>query len=119
MFRENLKDQIEYKGLLVKELSAITGINKQTLDSYLNVRAVLPNAEIAVKLAQALDTTVEYLVTGKNAKQKLNTNAERIAYDKHNTELFRKYKKVIYDLEELNPESLRIVTAMIAAAVGK
>lgn len=66
MFRKYLKEQIEYKGLLIKELAAKTGISKRTIDSYVDSRAVIPNAEIAVKLASVLDTTVEYLVTGKD-----------------------------------------------------
>ena len=63
MFRENLKDIIEYKGLRVKEFSALTKINKRTIDSYLDNRAVIPNA---AKLAKALGTTVEFLVTGED-----------------------------------------------------
>ena len=64
MFRDNLKEQIEYKGMIIKELAAKTGISKRTIDTYVDSRAVIPNAEIAVKLAEALDTSVEYLVKG-------------------------------------------------------
>ena len=52
--------------MLVKELSAKTGISRHTLDNYLNTHNALPNAEAAVKIAQALGVTVEYLITGRD-----------------------------------------------------
>ena len=68
-FRTNLRKELDYQGLTVKELSAKTGIAKGTLDCYLGARASIPPADIAVKIAQALGVTVEYLVTGKEAKK--------------------------------------------------
>ena len=63
-FKENLKSELLYKGMMVKELSAITGIKRHTLDNYLNTHNSIPNAEAAVKIAHALGVTVEYLVSG-------------------------------------------------------
>jgi transcriptional regulator with XRE-family HTH domain len=67
-FKENLKSELIYSGMLVKELSAKTGISRHTLDNYLNTHNALPNAEAAVKIAKALGVTVEYLVTGQEGK---------------------------------------------------
>jgi transcriptional regulator with XRE-family HTH domain len=67
-FKENLKSELIYANMLVKELSAQTGISRHTLDNYLNTHNALPNAEAAVKIAQALGVTVEYLVTGREGK---------------------------------------------------
>ena len=67
-FKENLKSELIYSGILVKELSAITGIKKHTLDNYLNTHNSIPNAVAAVKIAQALGVSVEYLVTGTDKK---------------------------------------------------
>jgi len=63
-FRENLKSEITYQDIRVKELAAKTGISKKTLDNYLNTREYMPSADAAVKIAQALGVSVEYLVTG-------------------------------------------------------
>jgi len=63
-FRENLKSQLEYSGMLVKELAACSGIKKKTLDSYLGNRSYTPSVEAAVSIAKALGVSVEYLVTG-------------------------------------------------------
>jgi len=63
-FKKNLRSELDYLDLTVKELSAKTGIAKGTLDDYLGVRASMPPADIACKIAAALGVSVEYLVTG-------------------------------------------------------
>jgi transcriptional regulator with XRE-family HTH domain len=72
-FGENLKSELAYRDMLVKELSALTGISRHTLDNYLNVRRNIPTAENAVKIAQVLNVSVEYLVTGQEKPQKKST----------------------------------------------
>ena len=64
-FRENLKDEMEYQGITLKELSAQTAISKGTLSNYLKENCSVPAADVAVKIAQALGVTVEYLVLGE------------------------------------------------------
>ncbi len=64
-FRENLREELDYQDMTVKELSAETGIPKPTLDCYLSARQVIPPADIAVRIAEALNVSVEYLVTGE------------------------------------------------------
>ena len=66
-FKENLKDELKYQGMLVKELTDKTGIPKGTIDHYLAEKNTAPIAENAVKIAQALNVSVEYLVTGKES----------------------------------------------------
>ena len=63
-FRENLKSQLEYSGILVKELASRTGVKKKTIDSYLGNRAYKPSVDNAVIIARTLGVSVEYLVTG-------------------------------------------------------
>jgi transcriptional regulator with XRE-family HTH domain len=66
-FKENLKSELIYKDMLVKELAAKTGISRHTLDNYLNVWEHIPTLDVAVKIAQALGVSVEYLATGKES----------------------------------------------------
>jgi len=66
-FRENLKSQLEYSGMLIKELAAKSGVKSKTIDSYLGNRGHTPSVEAAVSIAKALGVSVEYLVTGSNA----------------------------------------------------
>ncbi len=112
MFRDNLKEQIEYKGMIIKELAAKTGISKRTIDTYVDSRAVIPNAEIAVKLAEALDTSVEYLVKGSEQKSTQNIPHADIKN-------YVKYKRIIDDLNSISQEYLPAVEAMIHAAAKK
>ena len=73
-FRERLRDEINYKGLMIKEVSAKVGVSNSTFLSYVDSRAVLPNVETAVKIAQVLGVSVEYLVTGKDPNIKRINN---------------------------------------------
>ncbi|WP_294427381.1 helix-turn-helix transcriptional regulator [uncultured Treponema sp.] len=73
-FRENLKSELSFQGILVKELSLKTGINKRTLDNYLREKGNIPPADIAVKIADALNVSVEFLVTGTEKRLNLETS---------------------------------------------
>lgn len=66
-FRENLKDELKYQDMRVKELAEKTGISKRAIDHYLAEKFTEPTAETAVKIARELGVSVEYLVTGKNS----------------------------------------------------
>ncbi len=65
-FSENLRDLLDYKGIELKELSAGTGISKNTLDNYLSGQKSLPNIENGVKIAKFLGVSAEYLVYGNS-----------------------------------------------------
>jgi len=65
-FRENLKDELTYQDITVKELSLRTGISKHTIDHYLTKNGSQPQTELAVKIAQALNVSVESLVLGSD-----------------------------------------------------
>ena len=63
-FGENLHNELVFQDIQIKELSARTGIKKSTLDKYLSGNKSQPNVENAVKIAETLGVTVEYLVKG-------------------------------------------------------
>lgn len=65
-FKETLKEEIAYQGILVKELANKAGIQPSSISNYIRENSSVPSADVAVKIAQALGVTVEYLVTGKN-----------------------------------------------------
>ena len=76
-FRENLKDELTYQDMTVKELASKTGISKHTIDHYLTVNGSQPQVELAVKIAKALNVTTEYLVLGKLESEKTNISESR------------------------------------------
>jgi transcriptional regulator with XRE-family HTH domain len=65
-FRENLKAELLYADIRVKELAELSGVKKQTIDSYLRENGYIPSVETAVRIAGALGVSVEYLVMGKD-----------------------------------------------------
>jgi transcriptional regulator with XRE-family HTH domain len=103
-FKENLKAELIYSGILVKELSAKTGIKKHTLDNYLNTHNSIPNAEAAVNIAKALGITVEYLVTGQ----------ERCR-EKAISSLAPDLRLLVDTAEKLSPKSRRLAIKLIKA----
>lgn len=84
-FKENLRDELFYKGISIKELSILTGISQGSLSNYLKEKSSIPSADIAVKIATALNTSVEYLVT-KKEHTPLSLSTEEIVF----IEKFRK-----------------------------
>ena len=66
LFKQTLRAEMDFQDIKVKDLANKTGISPRTLEGYLGSRASMPPADIAVKIANALNVTVEYLVTGEN-----------------------------------------------------
>ena len=68
VFLERLKDELSYQSLTQKELAEKTGISVNTIRGWFS-KDLVPDVFNAVKVAQALGITVEYLVTGVNENQ--------------------------------------------------
>jgi transcriptional regulator with XRE-family HTH domain len=103
-FAENLRDELDYRGLIVKELAAKTGINIHTLNHYLSGKKSIPPADTAVKIALALDVPVEYLVNGKLRDQQGDMAK------------FLKFRDVLDDLLVLPDAILKPIKSMIKTA---
>jgi transcriptional regulator with XRE-family HTH domain len=88
-FKERLRDEIEYRGLLVKEVSAAVGISNSTFLSYIDARGVLPNVETAVKIAKYLGVSVEYLVDGNSEEIK-----KEVSFHSEKMQLNESYEKL-------------------------
>ena len=99
-FKDNLKSELSYQGMLVKELAALSGISKNTLDNYLNVREYMPSADVAVKIAHALGVSVEYLVTGKEISPTKSSIGPEI-WD------------LIHNFKQLCEEDRKLINAMV------
>lgn len=109
-FRDRLREQIDFLGLLDKEVAARAGISKRAIDSYVGSRGCMPSADIAVRIAQVLGVSVEYLITGKNTvpneilstinKKENPTQKEEQKLLRTFTELSQKDKKTVIALAE-------------------
>lgn len=65
VFKEKLTDELNYQGISNREFAKMVGISEATLNMYL-YRGSIPAADVAVKMARALNITTEYLVTGED-----------------------------------------------------
>ena len=65
-FRENLRFLMESQDIQTKELADRTGISENTIKSYLKEDSAEPKVGKAIRIAEALDVSVEFLVTGKD-----------------------------------------------------
>ena len=101
-FRENLKDELKYQGILVKELADKSGVPKGTIDHYLAEKNTEPIAENAVRIAQALNVSVEYLVTGENSISK-----------DANTQFSPQIRILATKLSKMNDKQLHLIQELI------
>ena len=74
-FYDRVKDLAHQKNVNLKTFIETCGLN---YDSYNSCKRYgnLPRSEEAVKIAKALNTSVEYLVTGENSNQEAKELAE-------------------------------------------
>lgn len=102
-FKENLKAELDYQGMQLKELSAKCGVSKNTLGNYLTGHNSLPSIETGVKIAQALGVSAEYLVNGESVEQKDFSSIPM------------KYRKIIESLNSLDDDDLAAVQALVTS----
>ena len=105
-FKENLRFLMECRGIQTKELSKITGISENTIKSYIKEDSAEPKVSKAIILAEALNVSLEYLVTGKEIEISSLDNKKEI-----NTLL----KKII----TLSTKEQRLVTALVNEIINQ
>jgi transcriptional regulator with XRE-family HTH domain len=103
-FKENLKAELTYSGMLVKELSALSGVKKHTIDNYLNTHNSIPSADAAVNIARVLGVSVEYLVTGSEMGPK-----------KTLASLSPELRSLLQTAEKFDKKNLKILLAIVKA----
>ena len=99
-FKENLKAEMEFMDIKPKELSLKTGLSVNTLRNYINAHDALPNIYSAVKIAKALETTVEELVEGKGSSNSAGNNSEALKFSMLFSKLSSNDKKSVLALME-------------------
>ena len=104
-FRENLKNELVFQDIKIKELGYKAGIIPRTIEQYLSSAAKMPSAENAVKIASALGVSVEYLVTGKQNANDSSKSSET----ENQILLFKKYHELIKQAEHLNEQQLKAI----------
>lgn len=103
-FKENLKEEIAYQGLMLKEVALAAGLNQASLNNYLRANASIPSADIAVRIAKVLGVSVEYLVTG-----------EKSSVPQYYVHYSAEIRKLADKLSKMTPRDRKHVTALIDA----
>jgi len=103
-FRNNLRSELAFQGITVKELSARTDIPIATLDCYLGSRATVPSVDTAFKIARALQVSIEYLVIGEETGTK-----------KPQRKFRRETQEIVRWIESLNLEQCRAILKLISS----
>ncbi len=98
-FAETLRDELEYQGMQVKELSQKTGISVNTLNKYRPGSTVSPTLENAQKIAEILNVSIDYLATGKVDGEINSENSDM--------------QKLIKDLKVLSKSDFETVKAVV------
>lgn len=101
-FKENLKDELAFHDMMVKELAVKTGISRRTLDNYLREKPASPTAENAVKIAHVLGVSVEQLVTGKDSAAFVQEKSQQLHL-------------ILKESEHLEPNKQQIVLDVISS----
>jgi len=101
-FRENLRNELDFQDIKVKELSDRCGIPKATLECYLRTQSTEPSVENAVKIARELKVSVEYLVIGEDTASE---------YKKSN--FSREAQEIIRWVGNLNNEQCRAILKLV------
>lgn len=117
-FKERLKWELDKKDMRVKELAAISGVKKQTLDNYLSTHSYQPSAENAVKIAAALGVSVEYLIVGKEPNSTENTNTEPRNFTEPE-KITSLQRKLLKQMQKIPDADLKLVLALVNAILKK
>ena len=102
-FWKRVEEELEFQGKSKKELAILTDIKEQTLHKAFE-RGSTPSAETALKIAKALNVSIEFLITGKepseaSENQRLDPQIKQLITKLNH--FTPKQKKVIFDMADI------------------
>ena len=99
-FWKNVNEEMQYQGMNLKTLAALTGIPYTTITNGRNRPDSIPSADVAVKISKVLNKPLEMLL-GDSAKLPEKTVlSENQITDNQNQYLLKKYENLIVNLEK-------------------
>ncbi len=110
-FWNNVLIELDYLGMTNKALAEKAGFAASNIGKGIRIGSS-PSADTAVKIAQILGVSVEYLVTG------LNTSDSRKKQD-DDTQIFHKYSKMLKDFDSLSEREKSAIIKMISELAQK
>lgn len=110
-FWEKVDQERELKNLTRKELAHIAKFSLNSISTGI-ARNSIPAADVAVRIANALGTTVECLIGQKKNEQVTPPLFQPIISDKKEA-LYKKYHALIEDFDKLSPENQKAVIQIV------
>ena len=107
-FWERVDCELEYLGITRKYLAEKVNINTSLIAKGLQIGSI-PSAETAVKIAQVLGVSVEYLVNGTET-QKSPSQKET---EQNQLRLYRRYHNLIEKMESFSEEKQTVVNNLV------
>ena len=104
-FNENLKEAMFCKGLTTIQLADLTDINSGTISNYLKTKGSMPPVDKALKLAKALDVSVDFFFFFFEEKRMSSIHQK----SPFSIEVF----KIAQKMDGLEKDELSIITNMI------
>lgn len=111
-FWKRVDEELDYKGMNRKALSKEVGFSVGNVGKGMQLGS-FPSADTAVKIAQVLGVSVEYLVNGTNKSTEKNQENEELQL-----KLYRKYHDLITKCEKLPAEKVELL-AQVADKLEK
>lgn len=103
-FWERVDKELEFLGKTRKSLAIEVGFNLGNIGKGIQLGSI-PSAETAVKIAQVLGVSVEYLVNGtENTKSPSQKETEQ-----NQLRLYRKYHNLIEKCENLDSDKIQLM----------
>lgn len=104
-FWDNVVNELDYLGMTNKSLAEKAGFDASNIARGIRFKSN-PSVETAVKIAEILNVSVEYLVTGKNSKSTEQQNSVNI-------NKFKKYASTLEKLESIPEKSRNSILSLI------
>ena len=108
-FWSNVSKELEYQGISRKELSYMVNIKEMTIHKAIE-RDSVPSADTAVRIAKALNVSLEYLLDMEESDTK---SPKKKFTDSQATKLYRKYNRILNQLEKLSQKERTAVTLLV------
>lgn len=107
-FWERVEDLLEKKDINKKTLAFEAGFDASNITKGIKKNNI-PSAETALKIAQFLNVSIEYLINGAETPSSPTQEASQ----QNQLRLYRKYQHLITSLENFSPEKQQLVKNLI------
>lgn len=107
-FWERVDKELEFLGKTRKSLAIEVGFNLGNIGKGIQLGSI-PSAETAVKIAQVLGVSVEYLVNGTESPK----SPSQKETEQNQLRLYRKYHNLIEKMENFSEEKQTVVNNLI------